>query len=606
MIENTTEASRNSCEQKIDDVDEVDSHGNIEQSAVALAIDFSADTKIAIDNEKPKNKTIENNEKMNDVDNFQNEEQNELVILRNENALLKDALAKINVQYMQLQTVFAQKESMIELQQKELTLLENEKASVKRDFEVARKEKETAVVRYATIEKTIIDLTTAKDLALKKLKDATKETEQLQNRIKTVCSERDKSQKQHRDSIRECESLKTELQMYESKNKYSEVKIRQEIANKNTLDIKLTEMTQQFNKLNEERQHQIDSDRRSEQEQGAQVILYKHMLEAKDKEINGLQSKLVQLTTEFNDISDKYNVLSVDCEYEKIEKQRYQDKVDELEHNIQEVTRRYEQLELKLTESERSNEMLNAENEHIKSALNEFKETEEEYHDQKEEMAQVRAKEDELLGLMKDMTEKCVIVENQLILSTSKASALQLENDKIKHEFEVQRQKAKELEDQFMQLKQKRCKEATVFGRILTEQKSKCDKVATELEDTLGELNTQKRKHMQVVKELNRELTELRSSNESSPKSCRSLRDIPSESVNSLDASINSPCNGSAGENGAHEDIVDAGTSQEPSTKALIARIARLQAVLAKQMEKIEFLENHCIALTNKLRAKSS
>lgn len=602
MIENTTDANTDSCEQKVDDVDEVDSRANVGPSAVALAIDFPVDTKSATGDEISINKVTEPTANVNDCEIIKQGEQNELANVLNENSLLKDALAKANVQYMQLQTVFAQKESMIELQQKELTLLESEKVSVKREYEVARKEKEAAVVRYAMVEKTIIDLNNAKELALRKLKDSTREAEHLQNRIKTVCGERDKAQKEHRDSIRECESLKTELQMYESKNKYNQVKIRQEIANKNTLEIKLTEVTQQLNKLTDERQQQIDSDRRSEQEQGAQVILYKHMSEEKDREINGLQRKLNQLTTEFNDISDKYNLLSVDHEYEKIEKQRCQDKINELERSLQEETQRYEEIQLKLTECEQKCELLSTENEHLTSVLNELKETEEEYRDQRDEMAQVRAKEDELLGLMKDMTEKCVIVENQLILSTSKASALQLENDKIKHEFEAQKQKAKELDSQFAQLKQKRCDEAKVFGRILTEQKTKCDKITTELEDTQGELATQKRKHIQVVKELTRELTELRSSNESSPKSTRSLSGVRSESDASTNASNNSPCNGGNND----DDAVDAGVTKEPTTKALIARIARLQAVLAKQMEKIEFLENHCIALTNKLRAKTT
>lgn len=614
MLKNvTSNTNANGCEQQqqIDDVDILDSDCDRVSGPSAVAnvnIDFPIDnaeqqTQHADDaNFMDIDKRQEQQKSQNaaTVDDPAKQEVGPTIVEVNENELLKEALAKANIQLMQLQTVLSQRDSMVELQQKELTLLENEKVSIKREYDVAKREKETAVVRYAMIEKTIIDLNNAKDLTARKLKDATKESEQLSNRLKLVCGERDRSLKEHRDSIRECEALKCELQMWESKNKYNQVKIKHEIATKTALETKLAELTHQFNQLNDERQQRIDSEKRSEQEQGALVILLKHAVDEKEKDIAGLQRKLTQLTSEFNEISDKYNLLVVDHEYEKIEKGRYQEKVNELERHIELNTERSDEIQQRLSEAEAQCKILTEENAEITNELKHLRETAEDFHDQREEMVQVRAKENELMAFMKDLTEKCVIVENQLILATSKASALQLENDKIKSDFEIQKQTMRDLDGQLSSVKQKRNEEAKVFGRLLTEHKNNCDRLKAELENAQGELVTQKRKHSQIVKELNRELTELRSSNQSSPRSIKSSNGSRSES--DLVSSQHSPSNASA--NGDNFDNL--AVSKEPTTKAFIARIARLQAVLAKQTEKIEFLENHCIALTNELRSKSS
>lgn len=621
MIENATHTSTNGCEQKIDDVDVVDSENDVATSAVMISIDFSS-----VDAETTATAHVVNGKHLNET---QNREQidrkndrnglniattppvmaEELASLSpsqspmhhhaiNETDILKEAVAKANMQLMQMETVLTQRESMIELQQKELSLLENEKVSIKRDFDMAKKEKEAAVVRYAMIEKTIMDLNSSKDLANKKLKEATKDIEQLNNRLKAVNRERDKAQKEHRDSIRECEALKCELQMYESKNKYNQVKIKQEISAKNAIELKLMEVTSQLSQLSEERQQRIDSEKRSEQEQGAQVILLKHLTDEKDKEINAVQRKLAQLTTEFNDVSDKYNLLVVDHEYEKIEKSRYQEKAIEFEQSLQLKNDQFDELEKQLIKCNAQCETLTSTNVDLNGLLRQLKETEEDYHDQIEEMAQIRANEDEQLAYMKDLTEKCVSVENQLILTTSKASALQLENDKIKREYDVQQDTIKDLNEQLTGVKQKRSDEATVFGRLLTEQKFNCDQIRKELENAQGELITQNRKHTQNVKDLNRQILELKSLRESSHCSVQSLNGTRCETnPNSTD---HSPCNSST------DGDCKSSTPKEPTTKALIGRIARLQAVLAKQTEKIEFLENHCIALTNELRGKTT
>lgn len=503
-------------------------------------------------------------------------------------AQLKETLTKSNEQYGNLQSLLHHKEEVIELQKKELTVLEAEKNSLRREFETGKKEKEQAVVRYAMLEKNIIEANAAKDLSARKLRDAQKETEALNNRLKFVCGERDKAHREMRDYIRENENLKYDLQTCETKLKWNQRNLTQEKALKLELDKKLTEATEQLNQLNEERQHQINTEKKCEQEQGAQMIMLKHMIDEKDRSINQLQKSFIELKSEFTIIFERNENSTKDLELEKEKSSRLQDRLHELETSIEEQNRVIEDLQSKLELSESSLSNQRTENENLIKSINRLKYIEECYKDQSEEMATLRKKEDEFLALLKDLTEKCVLVENKLILANSKSSALMLDNERLNKEHKIKIKLVKEMEDELNKAKLKHTEEIKLFNRILADEKNHCETLQNKLDNVIGDLEASKNKHSQVVKELNRELVTLRKrSNESSPSADSGFGDGENRPEQSTSSNTLSD-------------------SQEPSKKALIDRIVKLQRQLAKQTEKIEFLENHCVALYNELKAKTS
>lgn len=508
-----------------------------------------------------------------------------------ENARLKEALSKTKEQYGNIQSLLRHNEEVIEVQKKELTLLEAEKNSLRREYETGKKEKEQAVVRYVMLEKNIIDANAAKDLSARKLRDLQKECEALTNRLKFVCGERDKANKEMRDYIRENENLKYDLQTCETKLKWNQRNLTQEKALKLELEKKLNEATDQLSQLNEQRQHQIDTEKKCEKEQGAQMIMLKHMIEEKDRNIVQLQKSLSDLRSEFTTIFEKNENLSKDLELEKEKSTKLQDKLHEMETSIAEKCRSYEDLQSKLELSESSLNSQRSENETLIKAINKLKYIEESYKEQSEEMSTLRKKEDEFLSLLKDLTEKCVLVENKLILANSKSSALMLDNERLNKEHKTKVKLVKDMEDELIKAKLKHNEEIKLFNRILADEKSHSETLRNKLDNVVGDLEASKNKHSQVVKELNRELTTLRKrSTESSP---------------SADSGF-----GTDGENRRHTEQSTSNSApndnQEPSKKALIDRIVKLQRQLAKQTEKIEFLENHCVALYNELKAKTS
>lgn len=508
-----------------------------------------------------------------------------------ENARLKEVLSKTKEQYGNIQGLLRHNEEVIEVQKKELTLLEAEKNSLRREYETGKKEKEQAVVRYVMLEKNIIDANASKDLSARKLRDSQKEIEALNNRLKFVCGERDKAHKEMRDYIRENENLKYDLQTYETKLKWNQRNLTQEKSLKLELEKKLNEATDQLNQLNEQHQHKIDTEKKCEQEQGAQMIMMKHMIEEKDRNIAKLQKEFSDLRSEFTIIFEKNENLSKDHELEMEKSTKLQDKLHELETSMAENSRSYEDLQSKLEMSESSLSNQRSENENLIKAINKLKYIEECYKDQSEEMATLRKKEDEFLSLLKDLTEKCVLVENKLILANSKSSALMLDNERLNKEHKSKVKIVRDMEDELIKIKLKHNEEIKLFNRILADEKNHSETLQNKLDNVIGDLEASKNKHCQVVKELNRELITLRKrSNESSP---------------SADSGF-----GTDGENRRHTEQSTSNSTpndnQEPSKKALIDRIVKLQRQLAKQTEKIEFLENHCVALYNELKAKTS
>lgn len=509
--------------------------------------------------------------------------------LRDENERLKRALDDFKTQHSHLQTILVQKENLVGLQKKELELCESEKNSLRRDYETSKKEKEQAVVRYAMLEKSIIDANGAKDLSTRKLKDAQRELEMLSNRVKSISAERDKSYKEVRECIRENETLKYDLQTCETKFKWNQVKLKQELNLKAELEKRLNEMTQQFNQMNDQRQNQIDSERKVEREQGAQLIMMKHLTDEKERNLSALHKSIDDLRTEYTELREKYDLLVAELETQTRKNTQLAANLEANEKVSVEQLQSVEELQRQLIEEQIKCQMHDEEKNNLTATINKLKYIEESFQEQSAEMVMLRSKEDEQLRLLKELTEKSVAVENKLLLANSKASALQLDNERLNKENKFQQKLMHQLEDELDKAKAKHNDEIKLFNRLLADEKSRCETLQNQLENVTGDLEATKNKHTQTVKELNRELIALRAHQQTAAA-------ITDQSVDECDSgNANQPTNG-----------VRYDTNKEPTKKALIDRIVKLQRQLAKQTEKIEFLENHCIALFNELKAKTS
>lgn len=490
-----------------------------------------------------------------------------------EHQSLNESLENIKKQTVQFESILTQKENVINLQRRELEVVEKEKLALKRELDASRKDKESAVVRYAMVEKNIIDLKNSNDLMNRRVRELQKEVEALTARLKFVNNEKDRAGKEVKKSYNECEGLKNELINVESKFKLNQTKMKLDSVAKAALEIRVNELTQQLAQISENRQQCLDIVRSEEKETEAQVILLKHSCDEKEKEKNSLMTKVVQLTADLDDIRQKLARISVDHEKLLTDNEVNVRKLQEYELLTAEQTREIELLTVKLAEAEMWLEDQQKVIEKNESVLSEMAEIKENFQEQMIEIDKVRLKEESLLTFIKDLTEKSVDLENKLLLSNSKAAALVLENEKIKRIYDDHRQILIELEEEIVNCRQKHKEELDGMNELIYEQKRDNESLREKLDYALGDLEATKRKHSQIVKELNREVISLR---EKLDPKYREVLDQP-----------------------IREEV------KEPSKKALIDRIVKLQRTLARQTEKIEFLENHCAALINELKSKS-
>lgn len=490
-----------------------------------------------------------------------------------EHRSLNESLENIKKQTLQFESILTQKENVITLQRRELEVVEKEKLALKRELDASRKEKEMAVVRYAMVEKNIIDLKNSNDLMGRRVRDSQKEVEALTARLKFVNNEKDRAGKELKKSYNECEGLKNELLNVESKFKVNQAKLKQDSAAKAALEIRVNELTQQLTQLTENRQQCLNIVRSEEKETEAQVILLKHSCDEKEKAKNSLTTKVVQLSADLDDARSKLSSVSNDHEKLLTEHASIVEKLQQYELVNAEQTREIELLTVRLAEAEIWLEDQQKVIENNQNVLAEMAEIKENFQEQMIEIDKVRLKEESLLTFIKDLTEKSVDLENRLLLSNSKASALVLENEKIKKIYDDHRQILIELEEEIVSCRQKHKDELDGMNELMQSQKHENESLREKLEYALGDLEATKRKHSQIVKELNREVTSLR---EKLDPKYREVLDQP-----------------------IRDEV------KEPSKKALIDRIVKLQRTLARQTEKIEFLENHCAALINELKNKS-
>lgn len=488
---------------------------------------------------------------------------------------LKMESEKIQIEYDKMLLHLEQKDNVIHLQKRELDVLDKEKNSIYRDYDRSQKEKEMAVVRQAVAEKNIIDLKQSNEQLNRRLKESQKELDALAVRLKFITNERDRFGKDLRKSVNECDSLKNDLNAIEMKNKWNQVKLKQEMTTKSLLEQKIAELQQQVNQLNDDKKQNLDSIKYEEKVSEAQLILLKHTVDEREKENASLTSKVNQLKCDLNEITTKYEYLTNEHSILLTEKQKQNFQLNETICANDQQAKQIEQLTSQLIESDKKLSDAETLTKSNGDKLIELQQLCDRYSDEHLETNKIRARNEKHLIFIEKLTEKSVNLENKLIIATAKVKALDLENEKLKNVYETNKEFVDKLEKELAQLKTKQIKDVEKFDIELMEQTSLNKDLQNQFENVLGDLDAAKRKHSQVIKELNREIILLRE--ELNPKSKAQLM-ISRE----------------------NDDVV-----KEPSKKSLIDRIVRLQYSLAKQREKNEFLENHCAGLMNKLKFKS-
>uniref|UniRef100_A0A1L8DN09 Putative signal transducer n=1 Tax=Nyssomyia neivai TaxID=330878 RepID=A0A1L8DN09_9DIPT len=573
--------------------------GNTEEpSDHNVSTDDSHEEQLANDGEKEEN--IHSNV-VNEVESKYLEEQ----------ANMKLMLDKLEAQCHYLQTMVNQREETIAACDKTKGLLEKENQLMRRELDLAMREKENAVIKYCTLEKKVMDANHMKEQAEKKSKEAQKECELLGGKIKMTMSEKNRictllDQKTHeiRSHQREIDRLKGDNVNLETKLKWHTGKLKQDGELKQSLEKKIDELTGEIAQLKSNEtawvKHEADSERLAQMEknyveQQASLILLKHGNEEKETKLDVAERKIQDMQEELTTLQSKYSTIADEKKHLEHELEGLKESINDLQTTLDQEVLKVADYQAKLSDLEATRAQLAIEKDNKVRQNREFEALKGSYEDNLVELEEIRLKEAELLQFNRELTERSVKLQNEITLYNSKAVALCLENETLKKEKKTYDDHLGELERNLEKERNQKNDERILLTKHISEKTKLCEATRKKLDSALGDLDAAKKKHTQTIKEINREMEKLRkkqTATENKSESSPQVSDTDSQESHRVTNS-------------------DGGTPplplspQEPTRQALIDRILRLQQASARQAEKIDFLESHSATLVGEVQKKT-
>ncbi|XP_066582391.1 coiled-coil domain-containing protein 186-like isoform X2 [Prorops nasuta] len=494
---------------------------------------------------------------------------------------------------------------------------------LKRDYEIANKERESMVMKYAVGEKQLIDAQRAKDFSERRVKELTKEQEQLQNKLKQIQGERtricnilDTKCRDVSELQKEVEHLKEEVSMKDLKLKWTQNKLKiemeQQKETQQKLDkalLRINEMKEECEQVRRETQETIRKFQQSEEnkavtldqqlkEQQAQLILERHIIEDKEmlrlqlqKEVDILKQRQTVLIEENNTLSLKIqdsekNRLNIENNYSnlKVIADQRQKEIAELQNKVSEL----EMLKLQLQHKEQCLLSSEVEVQNLRQCSEEMQ----------SDMESCRQREAHMLDFTQKLTDKNVRLQSEFSAIEAKVKELESDQGPLRTKIHEMSVKIKTLEENLIMEKKKRIEECETLSHKLSEQALLAQSLSEKLEDSQGENAVLRRKQQTSLKEMTRELQQCRRKLEILETASSSNALANASRVNSNSSLNTDTANGALPENG--DQIV-----LEPSRQSLIDRIIKLQKINVRRAEKLDFLEEHTRTLVEELQKKT-
>ncbi|XP_004525691.1 coiled-coil domain-containing protein 186 [Ceratitis capitata] len=551
-------------------------------------------------------------------------------------------------QLEQMRTALAQKDNMITLYQRENAILDKEKNAFRKEKELANKEKESTVIKFAMKEKLLLDAKKEKEIVEKQLADAKKEVKNVTIRFQALHEEKsrmsyiiDEKCNEVRKYQRECEKLKTDYGHLESKLKYHANKLNIEIESRMALEKKLEEEKNAPNKLEEKANENL------KMEYEANTILFKHEIKNKTDQIELLNKELSKAKEESRLLQEKLsNEILLKNDLSSALGQ-LQDDHNSLQNAYSEEMLNSAKLRCHLDELQVLKTQNTLNEEKIASLTEATLEMKDKLQDNEQDLHHLHARETELLSINKEISESIVSLQNEICLLKAQVQGVSAENDILRKEKSEYDSKYDKLMDDLKNEVEKKLEERQLLTKHLSEKTKLYEITKSKLENVEGDFEATKHKHATVIKELQRELQKYKKSTEHlriteghiSSQYCSKCRNIINNAFESSEASM--PSTNGFEENGTVSTAKPHGTHsrtssqsslpstsrrpsetsesetmassvttvqqelQGPSKKHLVERILRLQQASARQTEKIDFLENHTLSLVAELQKKS-
>ncbi|XP_026314361.1 coiled-coil domain-containing protein 186 isoform X2 [Hyposmocoma kahamanoa] len=469
--------------------------------------------------------------------------------------------------------------------------------------EQAEREKDAAVMRYASVECTAIEARRAAEKASAAEKAALVETELLANKLKSAHAEKQRICQLYDDkchelsnSERELAKIREDMRELEGRLKWTQSKLRCEMDAYKESAERAEKLSQQVTELEAAKEaattNATDALRARQLEQElkesqASLILCRHEREELEKRLTTTTQQLDVCRKERDSASSALSRATAEVEQLKESNLRLEEEAAELAA-----------LRAQAALADTLGAQLQRETERATSL-------EESLRLERARAETCARREAAALEHAATLTAQHVAARATSSDTHAKAQALALDNASLRERITELEQECTSLRAALNEETERRNKENRVLARKVAELTEEAADAKKKLEWETGENDVLKKKHASAIKELNREL-------QRALKRCEQLEAKlpPPDTTSTRTGSISSL---SSGESAPQEEGLPNGHTaslpdvqvREPDRQALIERIVSLQRAAARRSERCEFLEEHSRQLTAELRAKS-
>ncbi|XP_046358546.2 coiled-coil domain-containing protein 186-like isoform X1 [Haliotis rufescens] len=513
-------------------------------------------------------------------------------------------------------------------------------------YEECVREKDAMVVKYAESEQKNIECRKMVEKLETKIRESAKDRESMVSKVKAVKIEKHRAvadmeakSSELTQALKEIEKMREALSSADVRIKWAQNKLRAELDShketKATLDktnFKLKEAKEETMQIRRDCQAMIKTYQESEEIKSNSL----------DKELKVKETELIIQRQERDDREELYMMTSRELESLKVkhkdsleelitirdklrgleeERHQKQDMLTQFQGIMQQQKEENRDLHTKTSGMGQLQDDFSRAQDMIKTLDRDITDLMVTNKDLQQDMEGCRRRESELLDLTEKLSRKNAKLQSDNTNLTNQVVTLSSEAEKWKMEIQELETRGQDFEDNWTTEQRKRKEETESLRAELEEKTKHVDNYQQQLEDEKDLTRTLKRKHVNNLKDLTRQLQQARRKLEahenhverdttsmgSRTSSNGSLNTLGDNATAHNNTNINS--NHSSNSNSrapSHEQEYPVITEQvEVDKQVLIERIVRLQKAHARKNEKLEFLDDHIHQLVDEIQKKN-
>ena len=452
---------------------------------------------------------------------YLNENENQRKVIE----MLRCEVTKKDEEVVVLERDFSSTKQSLEAKIKSMGEESSRKISeLQKAFDRANKDKESMVIKYAMGEKDILIAKKGKDDLEKKLKDALKDNESYQYKVKTLGTERTRLQGlceqrgQETNTVKkDLEKLREEIKLTDAKLTVANNKLKAEVdahqSTKENLDRTFKELMEVQGSIDDIKQEYSDLISKAKHEDEEKKK--KEKIQEKEQSVklmidNAAAAELESLKKRHKEAIDENNELSVKVQSNEKDLLSYETSMSELKEVLAKQKSEIVDLYSQCAELESVKVQLSSETEKVTARDSEISRLRSEASDMMSDMASCRRKEGELLEFTQKLTDKNVTLQSEFSSVESRAATLEEEHSRI---VEAHAETESRLTAALQQLESESCKrreETELLAKKLAEKVKLLETANQKVIDAKNDVDVVKRQNQARVRELNKELVSVK------------------------------------------------------------------------------------------------